>query len=278
MRGVFGVFAIAGSSLIAISCSSGPQAPQPGSPAFYWAAAKSTYGTGDFVKASENLSQLIRSDNEYSARAQPILMVLSAGMARAYMDLADNFDEGARANRANPMPFRRQATLFRGYASAAALQGAEIMHKYLTTPKVDTVGFEFPYPNGSAAEPVQLQRVAKGMLFPDAEIEQLQRAMVQRGVLMAAARAVGARDDVAKALEIFKQGDVKIPRATFLLSMAKCLHDQAGLFGPRKLDQPQRVAMLCKEAEEAVKAVPEGKETKDLLGQIAKTRKASKVT
>src|SRR5689334_10966966 len=105
MRGAFGVFAIAGSSLIAISCSNAPQPPQPGTPAFYWAAAKTTYGSGDFVKASENLSQLIRTDSEFSARAQPILMVLSAGMARAYMDLADNFEEGARANRANPMPF-----------------------------------------------------------------------------------------------------------------------------------------------------------------------------
>src|SRR5262249_28121102 len=153
-----------------------------------------------------------------------------------YIDLADNFEAGARANRANPGPFRRQATLFRGQASSAALQCTELLHKYRDSNKIDPIVAEFDYPNGSANEPVQLQRLSKGMLFPDAEIESLQKAMVQRGVLMSVTRAVGAGDDVAKALDIFKKGDVKIARPAFLLVMAKTLHTQADLYSPKKLD------------------------------------------
>jgi hypothetical protein len=278
MGRVFGALAVAGCCLIAISCSSAPPPPKPGTPAFFWGAAKTTYASGNFLKASENLSQIARSENEFAVRAQPVLLVLELGIARAYTDLADNFEAGGRVNRANPGPFRRQATLLRGMAGATALQIAETAHKFLAGPKSETVAFEFGYPAGSSAEPTQLQRVAKGMLFPDAEIEPLQKAMIQRGVLTSAARAVGAGNDVAKALEVFKPGDVKIARPVFVLMLAKALHEQAGLFGPKKLDNPQRVAILCNEAEEALKSIPETKDTKELMTQIAKTKKASKMS
>jgi hypothetical protein len=270
-------FAVVGFCAIAISCSSAPQPPKPGTPAFIWGAARTTYASGDFLKASDNLSQIAKSENEFAVRSQPILLVLECGIAQGYTDLAENFENGARANRANPMPFRKQATLFRNYASAAAIQTAETTQKFLAGAKTDAVAFEFGYPSGSASEPVQLQRVAKGMIVPDAEIEHLQKAMVQRGVLQAVTRATGSGNDVAKALDLFKTGDVKIPRAAFVLALAKALHEQAGLFGPKKFDQPLRVAMLCKQSEDAVKTIPESKETKDLLAQIAKTRKTSKV-
>ena len=52
------------------SCSSGPQPPQPGTPAFFWAAAKETYRAGDFLKTSENLQRILATDNEFSARAR----------------------------------------------------------------------------------------------------------------------------------------------------------------------------------------------------------------
>jgi len=278
MRLHFGALTIAGLCVMAVGCSSAPPPPQPGTPAFYWGAAKSTYQAGDFLKASDNLSQITKSDNEFTVRALPWSMVLSNGIAQGYMELADNFEAGARANRANPMPFRRQATIFRGYASAAALQSAETMHKFLATTRAESIPLEFDYPTGSAAEPVQLQRVAKGMLFPPAEIETLQKAMVQRGVLFSAVHAVGAGEDAAKALEIFKKGGVTIPRPAFLLAMARSLHEQADLFSPKKLDQPNRVKTMCIEAEAALNAVPDSKEKKDLLSQIAKLRKLAKVT
>lgn len=276
MRCTIGVFTVAGLSLIAPACSSGPQAPQQGTPAFLWSAAKTTYGAGDFLRANDNLTQLAKSDSEFSARSQPWSIMISAGIAQAYMELADNFDLGAGANRANPTPFRRQATLFRSQASGAALQGAEIVHKFLNENKADSIALELGYPTGNAAQPVQLQRLTKGMLLPDAEIEALQKVMVQRAVSLAVAHGVGADDDVAKALEIFKSGDVKVARPVFLLATAKALTDQGDLFGPKKLDQPNRLIMVCSEADEALKSIPATKETKDLAGRIAKMLKAAK--
>ena len=277
MPRAFLVYAVAGFSLIAAGCSSGPQPPQPGTPAFFLAAAKSTYAQGDFLKTSDNLSQLT-SSADYGVRTEPWLIVMSAGIAKGYMDLADNFEYGARANRANPTPFRRQVQQLRSLAATAAMQCAETTHKFLNDNKGDSVALEFPYPTGSAAEPVQLQRVAKGMIIPDADIETLQKAMVQRGVLLTATRMVGASDDPAKALETFKSGDVKVPRATFLLATAKALYDEAALYSPQKLDQPDRAKLLCNQATEALKGVPESKESKELADKIGKLVKPVKKT
>jgi hypothetical protein len=277
MPRAFLAFAVAGLSLIAAGCNSGPRPPQPGTPAFYWAAAKSTYAQGDFLKTSDNLSQLGNSP-EYGVRAEPWSIVMSAGLAKGYMNLAENFEYGSRANRANPTPFRRQVQQLRSLASTAAMQCAETVHKFLDSNKDDPVLLEFSYPTGSAAEPVQLQRVAKGMLPPAAEIEDLQRSMLRRGVLLTVTRVVGAGDDSAKALDTFKTPEVKVPRAVFLMAIAKALVDEADLYTPTKLDQPDRLNLLCEQATDALKAVPESKETKDLSAKIAKLRKPGKKT
>ena len=100
-------------------------------PAFTWGAAKETYHSGDYRKASETLVQLIGTDNEFTARARPLAAVISAGLAQGYFDIAESYEAGARANRANPTPFRKQVSSARSLASAAALEFAETMHAFL---------------------------------------------------------------------------------------------------------------------------------------------------
>ena len=262
-------------TFIGAGCSSGPQPPRPGSPAFYFASAKSTYAAGDILKASDNLSQL-NASAEYGPRTRPWSIVVYAGLAKGYLDLAQNFEYGARANRANPAPFHRQLQQLRSMAGGAAMQCAEATHKFLEENKSDPVTLEFAYPRGNFPEPVQLQRVAKGMLAPPAEIEDLTKVMMQRGVLITVTRMVGADDDPAKAQEIFKAPEVKVPRPVFLLAVAKALVDEADLYTPAKLDQPNRITLLCDQATEVVNSIPANKDTKDLLAKMAKLRKPGK--
>src|ERR1035437_5769735 len=67
------------------SCSSGPQPPQPGTPEFFWAAAKETYLAGDFVKTSEHLQRILATGNEFSARARAWDTVISSGLETALL-------------------------------------------------------------------------------------------------------------------------------------------------------------------------------------------------
>ncbi len=263
-----------------IACSSGPKPPQPGTPAFYWAAAGEMYRAGDYVKTNENLGQITKSENDFTARARPWEVVMSAGLAQAYSELADAYEAGARvaARSRNPAPFRRQVNVLRNSASAAALQFAEAFHKLQHAENQETITLEFDFPRGSAGQPLELKKITSGIQVQESEFELVKRAMAQRGVLLATCRAVGATEDPAKALELFKAGDPQVPATAFRVHMASQLYDVTDLFGPMKLDQPQRAKLLLKEAMETVEEVPATKQTKELRGRIQGLLKKNKLT
>jgi len=262
-----------------LSCTGGAPPPPPkGTPAFYWTAARETFNAGDYIKASDHLEQLAKTDNEYIARAQPWKLVLDCGMARGYMELADRFERGSFANRINPAPFRRQMSQYRIQAGQYAVQAAETMFRFREKNKDSEIVLEFAYPTGSAAEIPQLNKIGQGILIQEAELEAVERRTTQREVLLMTCRAVGAPDDTAKTQELFKSPPVKVPRATFLLAFAEAFYDLSALFGPKKLDQPQRLGALCKEALAVLREVPESKKTKDLKARIEKALKEAKIS
>ena len=262
------LLSVAATVLATTSCSSGPEPPKPGSPAFLWNAAKTTYRSGDFVKTSETLQQLTRSDSEFAVRARPWSIVISAGLAQGYAETAEAYEAGARANRANPTPFRKEVNQLRSRASAAAVELAETVHSFLEKDKAPTVLLAFENPTGAAAQPGGLRKVTGGAWIQDSERELLLTAMVQRGVLLSAGRAAGSPDDPAKTLEVLKSGEAQAPRPVFLSGVAKMLYDNSDLFGSMKMDQPNRMRLLCREASESLQGIPESKETKALTTKI----------
>lgn len=272
----FSIFAILSGGLVVTSCSTGPAPPQIGTPAYYWSAAKETYAAGDYLKASEHLENLARTENEYMARALPWNLILTSGMAKGYADLADDFEFGTKANRANPTPFRRQMGEYRQYASTLALQFAHTFEIFEKTNKDPKIALDFTFPTGSALSHPQFSKIGNGELLAPAIVDDVRRATLQTSVLMAACRAVGAADDVAKSQEVFKAGNAQVPREVFLLAMANSLYDQSQIFGRTKLDQPERVEFFLTHATEALKQVPESKETKALAEKIQKALKALK--
>jgi hypothetical protein len=269
---------VAAGILATTSCSSGPEPPKPGSPAFLWNAAKASYHSGDFVKTSETLQQLTRSDSEFAARARAWSIVVSAGLVQGYAETADTYEAGARANRANPTPFRKEVNQLRSRASAAAVEFAESVHTFLERDKGPTVLLAFEHPTGAAAQPGGLRKVSSGAWIQDSERELLLTSMLQRGVLLSAGRAAGSPDDPAKTLETLKSGEAQAPRPVFLTAVAKMLFDSSELFGSMKMDQPNRLRLLCQEASEALQGVPESKETKALTTKIQAALKKIKAT
>jgi hypothetical protein len=260
------------------SCSTGPQPPAPGSPAFLWGAAKQTYKTGDFRKTSENLMQLVRMESEFAAPARPWAAVLSAGMAQGYSDLAEAYDAGAKANRLNPTPFRKQASLLRSLGSAAALEYAEGVHTLLDKNKDPQILLACDFPTGSMAEPPNLRKVESGMLMQDSETELVLAAMLQRGVVREVSLVTGNPEDMAKTLELFKAGEPKIVRPVFLYGIAKSLFDISAIYGPMRLDQPQRLRLLGQQALDTLSGIPETRDTKALTAKIQAALKKIKGT
>ncbi len=259
------------SCFVLIACS-GSSGPEPGTPAFYWAAANETFGNKDYVKTVEHLEKLTATDNEYTARARPWLLVMTSGMAKGYMDLAENFDAGARANKANPTAFRRQTNTYRGQADHLAVEFAEVFGKF-EQGKDDPVAIAYPFPTGSAAPVMELTKAATGILLTPTEIDSAEKRAIARAVLLQGCAAAGAPDDVAKAENLLKAGTLQVARAAFTLTMANTLFDESKLYGPRGLDNPDRAKLFSNRALDALKTVPETKDTKDLSTKIAKSLK-----
>ncbi len=269
-RAVLTVSIVIGGGL-AYSCSSS-NAPQPGTPAFYWAAANETFAAGDYTKTAEHLEKIVASDNEYKARAEPWLLILNSGVIHGYLDVADNLEYGVRAKKGDPGSFRKYISNYRSTAGRLTLNFAEAFMRFQKG-KDDPVPLAFKYPNGSATPLQELTRAAEGMPLQPAEIESAQRRAVERQVLLETCRAAGAPDDTAKTLELFNAGNVQIPRSTFLAAMANSLYDQARLYGPRKLDDAEKLKTFSNLASSALKSVPESKATKELMAKIEKGQK-----
>jgi hypothetical protein len=265
-------------AVLLTSCSTGPQPPAPGSPAFIWNSGRTAWHAGDFIKTGENLQQLTGGESEFAGKARPWSILVSAGLAQGYTDLAEAYEAGARANRPNPTPFRKQVSLLRSMAAASAIEMTEGVHLFLGKDKDPNVLLAFEFPTGAAAEPPNLRKVSAGMLMQDSEAEQLRAAMVQHGVLLAVTRALDADGDAAKALERFRGGEPQTPRTIFLYAAAKRLYEQSDLFGTTKLDQPNRLKMMCQQALDALGTIPETKETKALATKIQAALKKIKMT
>jgi hypothetical protein len=262
-------------SLIAVSCAPGPEQPKVGTPAFYWNAAKTTYAAGDYSKVNDNLGEVIRSDNEYTARALPWRLVMLAGMTAGYSELAETWEAGSFANRENSSPFNKQQNLYRRQGGQLALQFAETLQKFEAAKGKPAV-MAFSFPTGSAAEIPQAKRASSGILLPEADIAVLEKRALERAVLLAACRAVGAPDDAAKAQQIFKSDTIQVEWPVLANALAAAAYDQSLLFARDHLDRPDRLEYFCKKALELLKDVAESKETRSLKAKIEKTLKTKK--
>jgi hypothetical protein len=259
--------------LIAVSCSTAPEQAKVGTPVFHWNAARTTYSAADYAKVNDNLAEVIKTDNEFTARALPWRLVVLDGLTKGYSELADVWEAGGNANRANPTPFRNQMNLYRKAGAQLTLQYAETLLKFEAAAKGQKVTLAFAFPTGSAAEIPQLKRASSGMLMPEAEIATLEKRVLERAVLLAACRAAGAPDDSAKAQQIFKSDPVQVDWPVFAAAVANSLYEQAQYFSRDHLDRPDRVEYFGKKALEYLKAVPESKQTKSLRAKIDKMMK-----
>jgi hypothetical protein len=265
---VFGAL-ISGIALL-ISCS--PSAPQKGTPAFYWLAAKETYTAGDYTKTLEHLDELLATDNDYTSRALPWSLVVASGMASGHMELADNYARGVKAKREDATAFYRQVNTNRGLAKRLVLQVAENFGK-LDKVKSDTVPLAFGVPKGSVVPIPQFSKLSIGMPLPPAEVEDVQRKSVERGVLLKVCEAAGAANDPIMAEQVLKAADAQVTRSVFMKALAASLYEQAQLFAPDRLDERDKLEIIGQRAQIALKAVPDSKDTKDLGDKIQKLMK-----
>jgi hypothetical protein len=262
------LFALISLSLLLVACSTGPTPPQKGTPEFYWQAARETFTTADYLKTADHLDALGKTENQYTSKAHSWRLVLTSGMTKAFMELADNYEYGARINKANPTPFRKRVSDYRNMAGRLSLQFAETFRSFRQTHQEAEITLGFPFPTGSAGQVALLSKLGNGIFLSESEQATAQKRMLERWILIGVAKAVGTGEDTAKAQAMFQAGEVKVPRAVFMMAMSNALYEQSQLFTRMKLDRPDQMKLFANEALEALKGIPESKDTKALTAKI----------
>ena len=258
------------------ACSSGPAPPEKGSPAWLWAAAKGSYSAGDWVKCTEQLSNLTSGSSDFAEKARPSELLVLGGMADGYIQLADGYELGVRSNKSNPSQFRKAISEYRNQANRIALAFAEKYAKFQKESKGDTVTMELAFPKGSSALPIPLGRIQTGIAIPEPEAADLQTKMISRSVVLAACDAVDAAGDPAKGADAFKSGSAVVPRAKFAAYLAGDLFKFSRIYTPTKLDLPDKEKYFLTAAADAATKMPDGKEKKELVAKIDVAKKKLK--
>jgi len=254
---------------LAIGCSFGPQAPSRKAAAL-WAEAKRSYRIGDLLKTDSTLQEISGTENPFAA-ARVWQLVLSAGLSQGFSELADAYESGNRRDVVNPLRFRNQADDLRSFAATAALEFAQALRNMVGSDQDATVKLAFAFPPGSAVPPEGILKISNGLWPRDSDRELVETVMLQRGVLRAVSAAVGSPEDPAAAQARFQTAEVRVPRQTFVLGMAELLYEESELFGPQRMDRPDRLLLMCREAREALRSIPQSDDTRELAIKIEDT-------
>ena len=264
--------------LLLSGCGGGGPAPiKPGTNAFYWQAANENFAKGDYLKASDQLERVMRTPNDFTPKARAWRMALLSGMMNGYRELADQYELGGRANKANPGTFRKLTSNYRGMASRSAVALAQAYEDFTKDQPQGDVQISFPYPGrGTMGMPPAAAKVAAGNVPTESDIASVEASMLQRGVLRAVCDMVGAPGDSSKAQEIMKTIPMQAPRPAFELGMAKAFYDASNIFNPFKGSEPVRQRVMLDTAAKALKNGPGDKDesSKELSKKIANDTKA----
>jgi hypothetical protein len=238
--------AIPGIAFTLTSCSSGPSGPQAGTPEWYWQAANEAYTLGDIEKAQEHLAEVASSDSENMQQAVLWRAMLTAGLARGYMELGNTLAEAVEDDESLAGGFIVRIQDYRRSARRHAISFTESMGTLRKVAEQQpAVSLQFPFPSGTANEAPALISLRAGEKIPPQQIDAAVGYTLQRGLLFQAAEMAGADEDVAKAQGTFTSGSVEVPRLIFLQSLGKSLFDVSALFTNRQLNEPNiRKVML----------------------------------
>ncbi|HUP05353.1 MAG TPA: hypothetical protein VMU19_15250 [Bryobacteraceae bacterium] len=238
-----------------------------------WNAAKESWAAGEYADTADRLDDLLAKDEgEYAPRALPWALVATSGLADGYMEAADAYQKGVKANKGGAEALRREMVRYHDAATRLILRFADKFES-LNKLKLEAVPLAFPFPKGSAAEVPTLATISTGRMPPAALVESALRMELDRAMILAAARAAGCPDDAAKAAALVGAANATAPRDAFQLAMARELFTMAEMFSRDKLNDLEKRAILCDRAEKALQGLPESDGSRELTDRITAAKK-----
>ena len=234
-------------TFLLISCSEPETGPAIGTPEWFWVAANETNAGGDYEKTADHLENAADSEHPWQERAAIWRFVLLDGLARGYSELADGYMDGVQKNNRNASALQNSIQQYQRDARRHTINLVESLgtaRKMMG--KAESIQFDFPLAVGSAAESPALGRVLGGNVPNESQAADAETQTVERGIILAAAAAIGAGDDSAKTRKLFETPPVEVAANIFFLNVATALLDRSEVFDREHLNEPDKRAVMLK--------------------------------
>lgn len=267
--------------LVSLSGCSGTKAPAQGSPEWLWAAARDAYKIGDIDKTKEHLEKIeLRGSNPYIQRARAWRMVMDAGLGNAHLELAQAHEEGSKNAKVQKTAFLRQRNTHLAEARRHALHLVTAYDALVKEPLTQPIVLEFPFPQGTAQQVTEMDRVYKGLPVSEDQRITMNTKVVNRGAVRAVSAVLTTADDQAGAQNALKEGRAEVPAARFLAATAAALDKAGSIFDRKYLDDSEKLRLFraraldaCKRSLELKPDAPVEAEVKKLQADLDKALK-----
>ena len=227
----------------AASCSTATQtAADPW--AARWHEAELIFAAGDFDETLRRVEKLVEAPDPYRASAAAWKMLVLAGKARGYFELAEAHQQGAQDNGGHASLLWRVTSTYRSRCRMESLALAEMAlaaDQYLGG--ADAIGLNFPLPPAAAAASSLVSSVRAGRPIPEGQADAAVQYTIGRAVAMTiceAGGAAGERDDTV----LCTGQRAVVPKARLLAMLGKVLYEQAELFAESRLDDREKHALM----------------------------------
>lgn len=242
------------SSLVALTaCISVPEGYED------WKQVNREYESRDYITTLNYLDDLLRTENDYTARAAALKVVILGGMTRSALEIEEACAEGIRwVKTTDAGPYKTCVDGFRRRARTSALDLIDALTEFENSVAASgTVSLDFPLPEVSAEPSPMIGQTAAGAMPGEKIFEPSAARILDRHILLQVRDAV-ANGDVAAVKDMFASLPVTIPKENFLVGVAKTLLVAAAVFGEDRLDDTSKKSTTLKRAQECLQPALDG--------------------
>jgi hypothetical protein len=228
----------------------------------YWKQVNREYESGDYIDTLNYLNDLLRTENDYTARAAAWKVVILGGMTRSSVEIEEACNKGiSRVAAWNSGPYKNCVEQFRWKARTRTLDLIDALSEFEAKAGAGgDVLLDFPLPNASFGRNSMIGRTRAGAMPVEKAFEPAAARVVDRHIYLQVRDFVGTDDDAA-VKSMFEALPVSVQKEAVLVGVAKTLLVAAAVFGKDRLDDTAKRSATLKRARECLQPALDGSDT-----------------
>jgi hypothetical protein len=224
----------------------------------FWKQVNREYESHDYINTLNYLNDILRTENDYTARAAALKVVILGGMTRSALEIEAACAAGiSRVAAWEAGPYKNCIEQFRWRSRTNILSLIDALSELEKGAAASgTVSLDFPLPEASSETSPLIGQTRAGAMPVEKIFEPSVVRIVDRHIFLQVCDLVAT--DEAAVKEIFESRPVIVPKETFLVGVAKTLLAGAEVFGEDRLNDSAKRSATLERARECLQPALDG--------------------